>query len=114
MRPYWFATAALVVVLLFVGLGYADKTRLHWIAEDAAGPRQYEPDRVVGIEIRCHIGGAADLVELFGAECTNPPVASARIFERRKVVTVRTATYSYTVAVSPETQVALGDQWPPK
>ena len=52
LPPAWFLSAG-VVVLLVVGFGYADKTRLHWYAQETAPPAVTaavaapEPDRVV-------------------------------------------------------------------
>jgi hypothetical protein len=86
-----------------------------------------EPDRVVGIEVRCTIlytpeqtaefrgnegcrvsvGGSSDLYD--------PPGGGYLLRNRRQELTVRTPSgTSYTVNVPMDTKVALGDVWPSK
>ena len=62
MRPYIFGGSALLAVLLVVAFGYADQTRLHWVAEAPPTEPLASPDRVVGIEWRCTVrsGGTSD------------------------------------------------------
>ena len=123
--PAW-VLSALVVVLLFLGAGYADKTRLHWVSEEPP------PDRIVGIEWRCtHAVNdppePVRLLDLRGAEGCEardggetdvykyPAPSKTTLTNRRLELTIRTAQgTSYTVDVSPTIKVALNDEWPPK
>jgi hypothetical protein len=127
MKPYWFGAIALTVVLLFTVLGYADKTRLHWVADDPTATPLVAPDRVVGVELRCTHYSTDRTVELRGAAgCEEqeggtsdiykyPAPSASSLLNRRQELTVRTSMgTSYTVAVSLITKFAIGDEWPPK
>jgi hypothetical protein len=127
MQRYWFGAVALVIVMAFVGFGYADKTRLHWVAEDSPAASQVAPDRVVGIEWRCTVYWPDRTVDVRGAEgCAaregglsdiykSSPSDTSRLVNRRKEITVRTPMgTNYTVNVPPDTKVAVNDEWPPK
>ena len=113
LPPAWFLSAG-VVALLVAGFGYADKTRLHWYAQETA-PRAVtaavaapEPDRVVGVIRRCLVGPQ---VGETGDGCSR---TDFKVFDDRLEVTIRTSqgtTYVVTVSASPS--VFVGMTWPP-
>ena len=136
MKPYWFGTISLVAVLLLVGLGYADQTRLYWVAEDS--PTASQPlnenlarGRVVGVLAHCDLRQSGDVTNLSGTECSEikgqlatartqaaaahatPP--SVSILNHRIEVSVLTDHGTpCTVWVPAETLVSIGAIWPPK
>ena len=130
MRVSWPGVVALVIVLLFVGFGYADKTRLHWVAAGSSSGNG-GTDTVVGIEWRCTRFEQQDAGlltnEFRGSELCEekdggpldqyeyPGSSKVKLLNRRKELTVRThAGRTYTVNVSPATTVALNSTWPAK
>ena len=113
LPPAWFLSAG-GVVLLVAGFGYADKTRLHWYAEETAPPAVTaavaapEPDRVVGVIRRCMRGGT--LAET-GIGCSRADVGFRN---DRLEVTIRTSQgTTYLVDMPVGTSVKVGDPWPP-
>jgi hypothetical protein len=119
MKHVWIAGAAIAVLLAACG------------GDNGKATPTPEPDRVVGIEIRCDTWSSDSLHrELWGALCTESYTVEASnlsdssvaglgsgggtAFNRRKVLTIRGAAVSYTVNVPINTSVALGDVWPPK
>ncbi|MBA4179344.1 MAG: hypothetical protein C0506_02040 [Anaerolinea sp.] len=119
--PAW-VLSPLVAVLLFVGLGYADQTRLHWYAEESHPAPAAQPDRVVGIEYRCEaLGrpGQANLQFIGGDPCNNS-CHQSEVYNRLMQLTVRTPGGEvYKVVVTPYREfddfptVEFGDVWPP-
>lgn len=66
-----------------------------------------DPDRVVGVLIRCDANGTTVRVDMSGPDCTG------NVRNIRQVLTVRTSdgkTYTAEVPISPTIQ--LGQQWP--
>jgi hypothetical protein len=122
MKPYWFRAIALAVVLLLVGFGYADKTRLHWVAEDSPTP---QPDRVVGVERHCQTNELGQ-TNLFSPQhpmavstcdaiwddiAADPSLRATRYLE---IIVHTQAGTIYRIQVPATTKVALNDEWPPK
>ena len=114
LPPAWFLSAG-VVALLVAGFGYADKTRLHWYAQETAPPAVTaavaapEPDRVVGVIRRCIRGGKYAET---GDGCSRAD--GGRFMDDRLEVTIRTSQgTTYLVAMPVGTSVKVGDPWPP-
>jgi hypothetical protein len=110
--PAWFFSA-LAVLTLIAAFAYADKTRLHWYAEERSTPTvpavaAVKRDRVVGVLAKCS-GGSR---EYSGDACYDTTYAAVRA-TARLVVTVRTASgATYTVEMPISTRVSVGDPWP--
>ncbi|MBA4179343.1 MAG: hypothetical protein C0506_02035 [Anaerolinea sp.] len=131
MRPYAFGTFALVTVLSFVGAGYADKTRLHWVADEAThAPPQAVPDRVVGVERHCESRDVGD-TNLFASyhpiavglcdvlwdqigELPRLASGAPPVWHFLEIIVRTQAGTIYRIEVAATTKVAVGDEWPPK
>ncbi len=111
--PAWFLSALLVVALIGA-FAYADKTRLHWYAEEpsvAAAPTAatVERDSVVGVALRCSRTGTQyrTAAEYTGDICLGNPNAWQE-------VTVRTAQgTTYSVKANASQLIRVGQIWPP-
>lgn len=80
------------------------------LAASFACEEQREPDRIVGVMLRCASGSGPLKVELSGGECDpHKPV-----YDRHLVITVRThGGTTYNVESLPEREARVGDPWPP-
>ncbi len=124
MRLFWIPALALAALSLAACGGDDSNALKTQVASLQTQVAQAGPDRVVGIEWRCTL----NTVETHGADgCPSNPAGtggSAEVFKtnsgatvmnRRQELTIRTPSgATYTVNVSPDTKVALGDAWPPK
>jgi hypothetical protein len=81
-----------------------------------------EPDRVVGIRTECTVadGGKQfratdpDRCDSWEASFRGQNASAAYLEHHAKVLTIRTwSGNTYTIEVSPSTEVNLGDSWPP-
>lgn len=95
------------------------------ITPASPGNGRGEPDRVVGVLLKCNtagfrssgsIGVEYPAEDLSGTDCnTEKSPNRLSITNRRLVITVRTSTGNvFTTEMPPNTSVKVGDPWPPR
>jgi hypothetical protein len=78
-----------------------------------------QPDRVVGVVLKCSGPFAGGTGEFSGEECNSKVATGTRAGQydhgnRRLVITMKPASgASYTAELPPDANVAVGNKWPP-